>query len=95
MFRWTRLLTIIALAALTATATISTTTFAAARGDATREETIDGVLHVLNPATPPNGGRTLQLTESWRRGGEDDDLLFGLITQVRPDEEGNVYVLVS
>ena len=55
--------------------------------------TVDGVTHVANPATPPGGVQDLKLEELWRRGGEDDDVIFGVIIQALVDEEGNVYLL--
>ncbi len=58
------------------------------------EVVLDGVLHVRNGATPDQGIETLHLREVWRAGGEDDeDILFGLVSEVGGDEEGNVYVL--
>jgi len=53
-----------------------------------------GVEHVRNGAAPRDGVRDMQLTELWRRGGEDDDeVLFGVIAQVLVDPAGNVYLL--
>ena len=58
------------------------------------EVTVDGVLHVKNPATLSSGVETIALQEQWRAGGEDDDeVFFGLITQVRADEAGRTYLL--
>jgi hypothetical protein len=57
------------------------------------EATIDGVLHVKNTSVPPEGVETIELEELWRAGGNDEDVLFGLITQVISDAEGNVYLL--
>jgi hypothetical protein len=54
---------------------------------------VDGVTHVSNPAEPPGGVVDLELEELWRRGGEDDDVLFGVIIQALVDDEGNVYLL--
>ncbi len=59
-------------------------------------ETIDGVLHVKNPAKASGGVQTLIMQEQWRVGGEDDeDVLFGLIPRTCSDAAGNVYVLDS
>jgi hypothetical protein len=44
------------------------------------------------PALPP---LTLALEEIWRVGGEDDDLLFGTVTETTSDPDGNVYLLDS
>jgi len=59
------------------------------------EETRDGVLHVMNPATPSNGSTTVELEELWRLGGDtdDEDEFFGLISQVTLDDDGNIYLL--
>ena len=59
-------------------------------------ETIDGVVHVKNPAQSSGGVQTLQMQEQWRVGDEDDgDILLGLIPRVSSDADGNVYVLDS
>ena len=50
---------------------------------------------VRNGATPQNGISHIELTEQWRRGDEDDDLFFGLISAVETDGEGNLYLLDS
>lgn len=58
------------------------------------EVLVDGVLHIRNGNTPPQGVETLQLKELWRAGGEDDeDVLFGIIGQVQVDDDGNIYLL--
>ncbi len=54
---------------------------------------VDGVPHVRNGVAPRDGVRTLELEELWRVGGEDDDIFFGLVTRVRADERGNLYVM--
>jgi hypothetical protein len=58
-----------------------------------QETTVDGVLHVRNGAEPAQGSETWRLEELWRAGGEDDDVLFGVIGQVRVDEGGRIYFL--
>lgn len=50
------------------------------------------IIKNTNPAQPP---LTLTLEEVWRVGGEDDDLLFGTVTETAVDPEGNVYLLDS
>ncbi|MCP4571799.1 MAG: hypothetical protein GY838_05550 [bacterium] len=37
--------------------------------------------------------RTLQLRELWRTGGNDDGLMFGVVSQILCDDEGLVYLL--
>jgi len=56
---------------------------------------LDGVLHMENPAAPLNGHTTVDLVEQWRLGGADGDEIFGVITKVLTDDEGNLYVLDS
>jgi hypothetical protein len=59
-----------------------------------REEVRDGVTHVLNPATPASAPSVLDLKELWRVGGdEEEEYLFGVLTQIASDEEGNIYLL--
>jgi hypothetical protein len=53
----------------------------------------EGVVHVRNGAEPAEPVRHLRLEEIWRAGGEDDDVLFGLITRVVEDPDGNLLVL--
>ena len=53
----------------------------------------DGTLYVLNPAEPSGGEVEIELEELWRVGGEDEDVLFGVISQLVVDDAGNVYLL--
>ena len=49
-----------------------------------------------NPAKAPKGVETLELEEVWRAGGYDDEeVLFGVITDIIADEDGNFYLLDS
>ncbi|MBU0741185.1 hypothetical protein KKG45_01735 [bacterium] len=57
---------------------------AAAPGEAPR---------IRNAATAPGGVETWNLAETWRAGGEDDDIFFGVITDAKLDGEGNVMLL--
>lgn len=66
---------------------------AALPAGAGQEVTVAGVVHVKNGPSPSEGRQTLELEKLWSAGGEDDDVLFGLISQVRTDEEGNLYLL--
>ena len=59
----------------------------------TEHETVDGVLHVRNGAEPRDGIEHLRLEELWRVGDASDDILFGLITRVVADTNGDLYVL--
>ena len=58
-------------------------------------EMVDGPdgLRVLNPETPAAGEVTLEVEELWRVGGADEDILFGVISELLTDEDGNVYLL--
>ncbi len=52
------------------------------------------VPHQSNEAVPTGGKRSIELEELWTVGGTDDEEnLFGVITQVLVDEEGLVYLL--
>lgn len=51
--------------------------------------------HVVSGAEPRDGLQTLQLEKLWSAGGPDDDIFFGLVTIVRSDDRGNVYILDS
>jgi hypothetical protein len=59
------------------------------------QETIDGVLHVKNPAEGMESKKTIELEELWRIGGDTDaeDEFFGVISVIQSDTEGNVYLL--
>ena len=61
-----------------------------------KEETREGVVWVLNPAEPSSPPVVAAAKELWRAGGEgDDEILFGVISQVTTDGQGNVYLLDS
>lgn len=62
-----------------------------------REETKEGVLHVLNPDVAMETPSEIVLEERWRIGGDtdDEDEFFGILTHVTVDDEGNVYLLDS
>ncbi len=62
---------------------------------AAEEIDADGVLHVKNGSSPSQGVETLKVEELWRAGGEDDEVIFGVIGQVLDDDDGNVYLLDS
>jgi len=62
---------------------------------ASEEVIVDGVLHVKNGSTATEGTQTLNLTEQWRIGGDDDDVFFGVVSRVMADDAGNVYLLDS
>jgi len=59
-----------------------------------KEVTKDGVVHVMNPATPSEGNTTLTPREAWRAGGDDEEgALFGVLSSVAVDDNDNVYAL--
>lgn len=49
-------------------------------------------LRVVNPETPAAGEVTLSVEELWRVG-DDDELLFGIVSELLTDADGNVYLL--
>ena len=50
--------------------------------------------HVSNGPDPVEGVVDLHLETLWEAGGEDDeDVIFGLITQILEDDEGQLYLL--
>ena len=61
------------------------------------ESTVDGQLHVKNPADAIDPGMEIELEEVFRLGGWDggDDEFFGIIVDIEEDAEGNLYVLDS
>lgn len=59
-----------------------------------RESVEDGVLHIRNPERPIAVAR-IEPAELWRRGGADDELVFGSIAAIRRDPAGSLYVLDS
>ncbi len=71
-------------------AVVLATSLTAAAG---QEVVVDGLLHVRNGATPPEGVVTVELEELWRVGDEDDELLLGLPTGLDWDAEGRLYLL--
>lgn len=55
-----------------------------------------GQEQVMNPGKAAKAPETIQLEELWRVGGYDDeDTLFGVITDVIADRDGNFYLLDS
>ncbi len=58
--------------------------------------TVEGVTTVVNPEVPADGEVSVELRELWRVGGDDDeDVLFGVISQFLHDEQSNIYLLDS
>jgi hypothetical protein len=56
------------------------------------EEVVDGVVHIRNTEAR-DGLRTMTLEEIWRAGGDEEDLIFGVVGQILTDADGNIYVL--
>lgn len=55
-----------------------------------------GQEQVMNPAKAPKGPETVELKELWRVGGwDDEDVLFGVITDIIVGRDGNFYMLDS
>ena len=55
----------------------------------------DGWRVVENPATPVGPDEVIRPEPQWRIGGDDEELVFGLIEDALVDEEGNAYLLDS
>lgn len=51
------------------------------------------VSRIIDDDGPARGVRTLDLDERWRVGGEDEDVIFGRIMDVKRGVDGNVYIL--
>jgi 6-bladed beta-propeller len=58
-----------------------------------KDVTKDGVVHVMNPATPAGGAATIKPQELWRVGGDEEGVIFGVIRDAAVDDAGNVYLL--
>ncbi len=60
-------------------------------------ETVNGVVHVSNPAEPVEEDRILEPERLWSYGEESggDDVLIGAVTQALIDDDGNTYLLDS
>jgi hypothetical protein len=75
---------------------VATWSAAAYAGDWSGQEVEkDGIKHVMNPAKPAHGEKTVGLGELWRIGGDtdDEDEFFGVIGQIMTDGDGNVYLM--
>ncbi|MDH4037170.1 MAG: hypothetical protein OEX18_09845 [Candidatus Krumholzibacteria bacterium] len=66
---------------------------AAATQGSERATMRDGVKYVVNPGVGTEPARVLTTTELWRRGGEEDEVVFGTIGDIVRDRLGNAYVL--
>jgi len=53
----------------------------------------DGVKHVVNPATGTEAARVISTTELWRRGGDEDETVFGALGDIIRDRDGRTYLL--
>ncbi|MDH3217245.1 MAG: 6-bladed beta-propeller [Candidatus Krumholzibacteria bacterium] len=59
------------------------------------QTTLEGVLHVSNPAEPIEEAKSAKLKELWRLGGDtdDEDEFFGVISQILGADDGSVFIL--
>ncbi len=55
--------------------------------------TVAAAAPLENPATPPGGVQTITPVESWRAGGEDDEVFFGSVGRVLAGPDGQIMVL--
>ncbi len=53
----------------------------------------DGKRHVVNPGVPIEAGQVIKTTELWSQGGGDNDPVFGTISDIARDSQGNTYLL--
>jgi hypothetical protein len=53
----------------------------------------DSISRTITNAEPSHGLQTLNLSELWRAGGEDEDVIFGRIVDIKRGPDGNTYVL--
>lgn len=60
-----------------------------------RFEVEDGWPVTTNPSTPMESDQVIQPQQMWRIGGDDEDVLFGLIDDALVDEQGNTFLLDS
>ncbi|HEU4365518.1 MAG TPA: 6-bladed beta-propeller [Candidatus Krumholzibacteria bacterium] len=58
-----------------------------------KETTKDGIVHVTSPATPFDDAAAVTPQEMWRAGGDDEDVIFGVVREIAVDDGGNVYLL--
>ncbi len=58
-----------------------------------KETTKEGIVNVANPAAPADGKTSIKPTEMWRAGGEDEEVIFGVVSDVALDAQGNLYAL--
>ena len=58
-----------------------------------QEKATADVVRIRNGSHPEHGVERLQLREIWRAGGAEDDIMFGVIAQIRADADGDIYVL--
>ena len=48
---------------------------------------------IMNGSEPSGGELVLEATQLWERGGDDDDMLFGVVGRILVDGMGNSYLL--
>jgi len=58
-----------------------------------KETTKEGVILVANPAAPSDGKTTLTPQELWRAGGDDEEIIFGVLSDIAIDAQGHLYAL--
>ena len=78
---------------LTTLTTLTMLTFLTANVAAGELTLVDGIPHLINSDTPRDGLETMTLSESWRVGGDEDEIFFGAVTSAAVDDDGNIYLL--
>jgi hypothetical protein len=82
-----------------ASAAVLALIFGAAAGAASagewqgKEITKDGVVHVMNPATPASELTKVTPAVLWEASGEEEDYIFGVLNQIACAADGTVYLL--
>lgn len=66
---------------------------AQAAGATIKTKMVAGTPHLMNPAQPRDGVTRIRLIEEWRLGSEESDMLFGMVTRIDEDTEGNLHVM--
>lgn len=59
----------------------------------TKTAMVDGIPHIQNSAEPADGIRTLHLRERWRVGGDEDEILMGVICDALLALDGTLLLL--
>lgn len=73
--------------------TVSLAAITASAAHGSTAQALEGAVRISNSDKPAEGSVTVELEELWRAGGEDSDILFGVINRVLTGSDGNIYLL--